>query len=234
MNTHRIDLTSVYVLHTRPFRNTSLIVELFSQIYGRVAVVAHSARGPKSRYQGQLQLFTPILASWFGQHELKTLGNIELKDMPIQLNQNPLFCGFYLNELLIRLLQKEDPHPKIFDCYHDSLSRLEKGDAIPIILRLFEKKLLEDLGYGLPLTREVKTNSLIDENYYYQFVPQYGFLRCHENNHDDKDTFFGADLLAIAAEKFERDSTLNAAKRLMRMALMTILGSNPLNSRLLF
>lgn len=231
---HRIDLTPVYVLHTRPFRNTSLLVELFSQVHGRIAVVARSARGPKSRYQGQLQLFTPIVASWFGQHELKTLTNIELNGMPLQLNQNPLFCAFYLNELLVRLLQKEDPHPNIFDLYHDSLCRLEKGDFIPVVLRLFEKKLLDDLGYGLPLTHEAKTNAIIDDAVNYHFVPHHGFFRCADNFVDEKMLFKGAHLRAIAAEKFEDESVLTVAKRLMRIALTALLGNAPLHSRLLF
>ncbi|OGT42547.1 MAG: DNA repair protein RecO [Gammaproteobacteria bacterium RIFCSPHIGHO2_12_FULL_40_19] len=230
---HRIDLTPVYVLHTRPFRNTSLIVELFSKTYGRISVVARSARGPQSRYQGQCQLFTPILASWSGHHELKMLGNIELNGMPLQLNDKPLFCGFYFNELLMRLLHKEDPHPLLFEHYHNSLCRLEKGDPIAQTLRSFEKKLLHDLGYGLPLTHEAKTHTVIQCDRYYEFVPNQGFFACDStsNNHT---YFLGADLIAISEEKFDSDSAALSAKRLMRLALSSLLGNKPLNSRELF
>lgn len=230
---HRIDLTPVYVLHTRPFRNTSLLVELFSEIRGRISVVARSARGPKSRYQGQLQLFTPMLASWSGHHELKMLGNMELNGMPLQLNNKPLFCGFYFNELLMRLLHKEDPHPKLFAFYHDALCRLERGDLITQVLRTFEKKLLEDLGYGLPLTREAKTQAVIQRDVYYRFVPNQGFFPCDSasNSHT---YFLGADLMAIAAEQFDTESVAFSAKRLMRLALSGLLGNKPLNSRELF
>lgn len=224
----KVDLTPIYVLHTRPFRNTSLIVELFSQAYGRIAVVAKSARGPTSRFRGQLQAFTPMLASWFGAQELKTLTQIELHSMPLQLKGDALFFGFYFNELLMRLLHKEDPHPQLFDAYHDSLCRLEKS-AVPRILRLFEKKLLEELGYGLPLTREAKTQVPIAPHRYYRFVFNQGFFPSGE-----KTPYSGADLLAIAAEKFEQDSVLYTAKQLMRLVLSHLLGHVPLHSRALF
>lgn len=230
---HRVDLTPVYVLHTRPFRNTSLIVELFSQVYGRISVVAKSARGPKSRYRGQLQLFTPMLASWFGDRELKTLTQIELHGMPLQLNQKPLFCGFYFNELLMRLLHKEDPHPKLFDIYQQSLLRLEKNDVIAVVLRIFEKKLLDDLGYGLPLSHEVKTNAAIQPDCFYEFIPQQGFFLTNQSS-DDKNIFSGMELKKIAQDNFDLESTQESAKKLMRLAFATLLGVKPLKSRELF
>lgn len=231
---HRVDLTPVYVLHTRPFRDTSLLVELFSEIYGRISVVARSARGSKSRYQGQLQLFTPLLASWSGRHELKMLGNIELNGMPLQLNDKPLFCGFYFNELLMRLLHKEDPHQQLFGFYHHSLCRLEKGDLISVVLRSFEKKLLGDLGYGLPLMHEAKTQVPIQADSFYYFQQGHGFFRSEENSQEHQFIFSGADLIAIAEEKFDRDSVAIAAKKLMRLSLSQLLGNKPLNSREFF
>jgi len=225
---HRIDLTSVYVLHTRPFRNTSLIAELFSEAHGRISVVARSARGQKSRYQGQLQLFTPMLASWLGNHELKTLSQIELRGMAHQLNQKPLFCGFYLNELLLRVLHKEDPHPNLFQHYRNSLVQLEKNESMPVVLRLFEKKLLEELGFGLPLHREAEKNTPLCEDVFYDYIPSQGF---HPSMHG---LFSGRDLLAIASENFKALSTQEAAKRLMRFALAPLLGEKPINSRELF
>lgn len=236
---HRVDLTPVYILHTRPFRNTSLIVELFSQVYGRISVVAKSARGPKSRFRGQLQLFTPMLASWFGNHELKTLTQIELHGMPLQLNQKPLFCGFYFNELLMRLLHKEDPHPKLFAVYQQSLLCLESSgcgriqDNLGVILRCFEKKLLEELGYALPLSREAKNSMAIHADHFYEFIPQQGFFLVSQSN-NKKNTFLGMDLKNIALDNFDLASTQESAKRLMRLALAALLGNKPLNSRALF
>jgi len=228
---HRIDLTPVYVLHTRPYSNTSLIVEFFSQHYGRISAVARSARGPQSRYKGQLQLFTPMLASWSGHHELKMLGNIELNGLPHQLNQKPLFCGFYLNELLIRLLHRDDPHLNLFDYYAKSLCSLERNENISLILRLFEKKLLEELGYGLSLTQEAKTRLPIVAENFYRYEHHQGFLLCDSKAHS---VFSGGDLIAIAQEKFDTDAILQIAKRLMRLALTHLLGNKPLNSREFF
>jgi len=233
---HHIDLNPVYILHTRPFRNTSLIVELFSKNYGRISAVARSARGLQSRYKGQLQLFTPILASWFGQHELKTLGNSELNGMPLQLNQKPLFCAFYFNELLMRLLHKEDAHPALFDFYHESLVQLQNSvsvrNNVAIILRLFEKKLLEELGYALPLTHEAKTRVPIQPDRYYEFVPNQGFFLC--DSHGNPHCFLGAYLIAMSQDKFDDESVALSAKRLMRFALTFLLGNKPINSRELF
>jgi len=229
---HRIDLTPAYLLHSRPFRNTSLLIDLFTQQHGLISAVARSARGPKSRYHGQLQLFTPMLASWSGIHELKTLGNIELNGMPIQLNQKPLFCGFYLNELLMRLLHKEDPHPALFELYHQSLCLLEKNNSIPVVLRLFEKKLLDELGYGLPLKKEAKTREKIQPDCFYQYEHQHGFILCEKSN--AQNIFSGVDLIAMAEEKLDNDAILQTAKRLTRTAIQYLLGNKKLNSREFF
>lgn len=248
---HRIDLTPIYVLHTRPYSNTSLIVEFFSKTYGRISAVARSARGPQSRYKGQCQLFTPMLAAWSGHHELKMLGNIELNGMPLQLNQKPLFCGFYFNELLMRLLHKEDPHPALFDIYHESLCRLEgsvsgsvsvsdqcekkmdNSNNLAAILRRFEKKLLAELGYDLPLIYEAKSHVPINPTARYRYEPQHGFVLT-DDIYDNAMIFLGADLIAIAAEKFDDTSVALSAKKLMRSALQFLLGNKPINSRVLF
>ena len=219
---NHIDLTPSYVLHTRPFRNTSLSVEFFSEKYGRVSAVARSARGMTSRYQNKLQLFTPLLASWSGQHELKSLGNIELNGMPLQLNHQPLFCAFYLNELLMRVLHKEDPHSTLFEYYHDALIALEKNNNIAEILRLFEKRLLGVLGYAFHFEK-------INPDAYYYFDQQHGFIVC-----DNQSEFLGADLLLISQDKFESEAVLKAAKKLMRLALAPLIGERPLNSRVFF
>lgn len=228
---HRINFVPAYILHTRAYGNSSLIVDFFSQQYGRISAIARSARGPKSRYQGQLQLFTPMLISWSGRYELKTLGNVELNGLSLQLNQKALFCGFYLNELLIRLLHKEDPHPQLFQYYHESLSQLEKKENIAPILRFFEKKLLEELGYGLPLQLEAKTHLPISHGNFYRYEHHQGFFCCA---FQDNLVFLGADLIKIAKHEFDTAAVLQSAKRLMRLVLTQLLGNNPLNSRGLF
>lgn len=231
---HRIDLTSVYVLHTRPYSNSSLIVELFSKNHGRVAAVAKSARGPTSRFKGQLQLFTPLLVSWMGQHELKTLTHAELNGMPLQLNHQSLFCGFYLNELLMKLLHKEDPHPNLFDCYHDSLCCLESSAVVAILLRRFEKRLLEELGYALPLQYEAKSQVLIHAEKKYRYEHQHGFVISNDDYDHSALIFLGQDLIAIREEKFDVESVVLSAKKLMRVVLANLLGNKPIWSRELF
>lgn len=218
----------IYILHTRPFRNTSLLVDILTEDHGRLSLVARNARGPRSRYRGQLQLFTPMTATWSGKSELKTLNHLELTGMPFYLNQQALFCGFYLNELLMRLLHKEDAYPCLFSHYQEALTALEKKDDITQTLRMFEKRLLHSLGYGLPLKQDTIQGEPIQSHLYYEFLPHEGF-KLSDNNAE----FLGADLLAIHHEDFN-ERVLSAAKRLMRMALSALLGEKPLYSRMLF
>src|ERR1700722_10385018 len=111
---HRVNLEPCFVLHSRPYRNTSLIVELLTKHYGRIAAIARSARGPKSRFKGCLQSFVPLLISWSGRGELMYVSAVELQAMPYQLNGKALMSGFYLNELLVRLLLHQDDYSQVF------------------------------------------------------------------------------------------------------------------------
>lgn len=228
----RVNLEPAFVLHRRPYRNTSLLVELFTRSHGRVAVVARSARGMKSRYKGVLQPFSPLLVAWLGRNELKTLGNIELCGASYALEGNALACGFYLNELLLRLLEREDPHPYLFELYQTSLAELQHLDQIEKTLRIFEKKLLQELGYGLPLNHEAESGNPIDPAANYQYIPEQGFIRrlASESN----SLFSGLSLIALQDEALEDESTLKEIKLLMRVALTHHLGSKPLKSRDLF
>jgi DNA repair protein RecO (recombination protein O) len=223
----RVELNAVYVLHHRPFRNSSLIVELFSKLYGRIAAVARSARGPKSRYKGCLQLFSPLLVAWCGRGELMTLNQMEQNGVPHPLDGQALMCAFYLNELLLRLMPPEDPYPNFFIDYENTLADLSCNQNNPaILLRRFEKRLLEHLGYGLSFH--------IDEpEAFYQWLPDRGFLRTHPLQSAEH-IFSGRSLLALQAEKWDNPEDLIAAKRLMRLVLSRHLGSKPLKTRELF
>ena len=143
----RASLVPAFVLHTRAYRNTSLIVDFFTLDYGRISAVAKSARGPKSRYRGLLQPFTQLHIDFVGDGDLKTLGNIELADMPITLKEKRLFCGYYLNEMLMRLFAKDDAHETIFSTYHQTLRELAEIEHYELCLRRFEWQLLECLGW---------------------------------------------------------------------------------------
>jgi len=220
----RVILQPVFVLHSRPYGNTSLLVELFSKHHGRIVALARSARGLSSRYKGKLQLFTPILASWSGKRELMYLGDIELASAPFQLEGKELLCAFYLNELVVRLLHRDDPHPFVFQLYQDTLIALEKRQDLQATLRCFEKQLLQRLGYAIPLTRDAQTGDPICSESYYQYIPERGFLRC-----DDVDNaaikFPGSSLIAFHQEHFPTQEIRRDAKRLMRLILSRHLGN---------
>jgi len=224
----RIEFEKVYVLHTRPFRNTSLIVELFSETYGRVSVAARNARGNQSRFKGQLQLFMPLKASWVGDQELKTLTALELNGMPHSLNHQALFSAFYMNELLMRALHREDPHPELFLLYEKVIHQLAKGMPLMPSLRLFEKRLLEALGFGLSFRQDALTHQPLLPLERYAFSAEQGFFASKAG------PFLGAHLLAIASEQFDSEEVLSIAKLLMRAALKPIIGEKRLNSRELF
>ena len=190
--------------------------------------MARSARGLKSRYRGGLDLFFPLLVSWMGRNDLKYLGDVELNGMPYLLEGESLLCGFYLNELLIRLLHHDDPYHHLFRFYQEALGQLINGH-LETILRCFEKRLLEELGYGLPLQYEVKTNIPIEADQFYQYHPEQGFLLSEKS--EEKDIFYGKSLLALREEKFSDDASLKDIKRLMRITLGQLLGKKPLKSR---
>ncbi len=231
--TQRVTLDPIFILHTRPYSDTSLIVELLTMRYGRIAAIARSARGLKSRYRGTLQLFSPLLASWSGGRELKTLGNIERNGPVYPFDGQALGCGFYLNELLVRLLQRDDPCVNIYQLYQNTLNAFEKATDFRVALRCFEKNLLQALGYGLPLHRDAQTGESINPELHYQYLPDRGFLSCVEAT-EAMTTFSGRSLLALFQEQFDNDDILRDAKRLLRIALACHLGNKPIKSRELF
>lgn len=240
-NTQRVNLESAFVLHRRPYRNTSLIVDLLTRQHGRVTVVARSARGPKSRYRGVLECFSPLLVSWSRRGEMGALSQVESAARSYQLSGHALPCGFYLNELLTRLLHRDDPHPGLFDYYQQGLQALEQGQAIQPSLRRFEKYLLAELGYGLVLQKTAHTHEPIIAEGYYQYIPDEGFIAVLAEQITDQvvkqaNIFSGRSLLALANDQLTDEAvvgetTLRDAKRLMRMVLSRHLGDKPLKTR---
>lgn len=145
----RVSQQEAYCLHRRPYRETSFLVDVLTVDHGRFTVIARAARAVKNSSQGLLQPFTPLLISWAGHGELVTLTQVELHGEVKQLQGEALYAGFYLNELLMRLLQPWDPYPQVYSMYAETLSALCESGLQSKILRLFEKSLLEELGYGL-------------------------------------------------------------------------------------
>ncbi|MDF1761676.1 MAG: DNA repair protein RecO [Coxiellaceae bacterium] len=228
----RIALQPAYILHTRPYRSTSLLVELLSHHYGRLTVVANSARGPKSRYKGVLQPFRCLLVDWSGARELKSLGKVELQGMPYRLNGLRLFSGYYLNELLMRLLAKDDPYEKLFDCYQQALQQLSNSDVeLEITLRQFEKNLLQELGYGVSFTHDASHHQAIVAEQSYSLAADRGFYAVTGHGEHQHAVFCGANIIAIANDDYSDSQVQQDAKKIMRYLLRCHIGTKPLNSR---
>ena len=229
----RIALQPAFVLHSRPYRETSVIVDLFTQDCGRIAAVARGVRQSRSPLRPLLQLFMPIFVSWQGKSDLMNLVTVEANGYSRRLVGERLLSGLYLNELLMRVLHKHDPHPGLYTIYHNTLLELQGTESQLKTLRLFEKKLLEQLGYGLHLTYDAANQSAIAANKYYRFHPEHGFELCGLNA-GQHTVFAGKSLLALDAEELDDDTFLRDAKRLMRLALAPLLGKYTLNSRQLY
>ena len=229
-----ISLESAFVLHSRHYRETSLLIELFTQNHGRISVIARGVRKSRSALSGLLQPFVPLLITCTGKQELKLLTKAEANGLIKPLKGNALFAGFYLNELLYALLPKWDAQSNLFQLYDETLTLLSLAN-IESVLRLFEKRLIEILGYT---AFSMAGNLPIQPEKYYRFVSEQGFLASdlsgEEINLSQTHLFLGKDLLAIAQELFDQENVLKTAKRLMRMILKTLLGSHLIHSRELF
>lgn len=225
----RVDWESAYVLHRHPYRNTSWIAECLTAEHGRIAVVVRSARGPNSRFRGKVEPFQLMQLSWVGRGELKTLSQLECIAMPVNLVGDALMCGFYVNELVLRLLHRDDPHPAVFQEYHGVLSALAQAENVETVLRRFEKRLLDHLGYGLPLTRTCHTGMPISAELRYQYLPDEGFVEATPGA--VAQCFHGETLMAIAAEEYPNARCLKEAKHLMRLVLARYLGGRSIKSR---
>lgn len=224
-----MDLQRAYLLHSRPYRETSLLLDVFSVEQGLVSLVARGARGAKSRQRGCLQLFTPLWLSGLGRGDLLTLTHVETAGLSWFAYGKPALTGFYLNELLVRLLHRHDPHPELFALYEHTLHQLgEDKLQEERALRCFEQTLLAALGYGFALDRD-DADELLRPECAYQFVAERGLVRS-----ESADAFKGELLLLAAQQDFSRDDVRQCAKRLMRVVLAHYLGGKPLASRALF
>ena len=221
----------IYILHTYPFKETSLIAELFSEKYGRIPVIAKGARRPRSSLRGMLQSFQLLQATWSGRGEIKTLHNIEWCDKFLQVDGNALICGFYINELIMRLLPREDTHKDLFDFYHHTMMVLADGADLEVALRRFELRLLQELGYEVPLKKD-ENGELIIADKLYIYEAEYGPSEISKTNNGVK--IFGKTLLDMAEDEYKDDNTQLQSKQLMRYLISYYLGDKPLNSKQLF
>ena len=228
----RQESREAFVLHSYPYRETSLLLEVFARGFGRVSMVARAARSPRSALRGVLLGFQPLALSWFGKGEVRTLARAEWIGGAPRLKGEALMCGFYVNELLLRLLPREDPHDALFTRYRGALEQLASHGESASALRSFERALLKELGYAMTLDRDSASGSAIDPARTYRYEPERGPV---EVNGAAADTVVsGRTLLDMGRDDYADPRTQQEAKALMRALLDHRLEFQPLKSRRIF
>ena len=229
-NRQKIQDEPAFVLHSHPFRETSLILDVFSRSHGRLAIVARGARRPRSGLRGLLLGFQPLLLSWFGKGEVRTLHGAEWQGGQPYLQGTALMCGFYLNELLVNLLARDDPHEQLFDYYGATLQRLAHQTDHAATLRCFEKHLLQELGYALVLEREAGSDKAVQAELCYRYAVDRGVLP--DGGEVPSGTpVLGKTLLDMAKDDYADPVTAQQSKQLMRVLLNHHLGGKTLHTR---
>ena len=218
-----------YVLHHRPFRDTSQLLDIFSRDHGKLSLVARGSRSAKSRLAGLLRPFQPLLMSWHLKTELGTLTGAEIGDRAQALLGDALMAGYYVNELLLYLLHRHDPQPETFAVYEETLAALASGCDIVATLRSFEIELLRLSGYALNLETEARTDRPLSPSQHYEFRSDEGAVPVERS--DGAMVFTGAQLLAIAAQDFDSEHCRRDAGRLLRRVIHYQLDGRELKTR---
>lgn len=220
--------TAAYVLHSRPYRDTSLLVDFFTLEHGKISAVAKGARRPNSKLRSSIQPFVPLQINWGGRQELKSLLNAESVAPTMLLQGNALLCGLYVNELLERLMLPFDAHPQLYVYYQYVLNELLSGEDIEGGLRTFEHRLLSELGL-MPDLSDKKSEQI------YRYETETGFTPIANVSESQRHScFYGSQLMAIAEDDYNEIQVKRAAKRLMRQLIDKALNYKPLRSRDLF
>ena len=225
----RYQQQAAFILHHRPFRDTSQLLDVLSREHGKLALVARGSRGAKSRLRGVLRPFMPLSMSWVQKSDLGTLTGAELRGAPMQLNGDALLSGYYVNELLLHFLHRHDPQPEIFDAYTQTITALCSTDQVAPCLRRFEIALLQHLGYAVNLDHEADSHSPLEPDCHYEFRFEQGPVKVART--EGPMVFSGATLSAIGEQKFDQPDTLRAANRLLREVIGFHLGGKELKSR---
>lgn len=219
-----------YILHTRPYRNSSLLIDAFTQERGRISAVARGARGGQSKLRGQLQAFIPLWFACRGKGDLQTCQQAEPLGPPLNMQQLALYSGWYVNELILRLCPLHEVQAELFSAYQKALEQLSAQVTIEITLRQFEICLLQHLGYQLDFSADAIHSRPLREETFYDYVPEQGFIALAEPGATST-CYAGKALRAIAANDFTQSETLRVAKQLTRVALQRLLGNKPLHTR---
>ena len=221
-----------FILHRRPYRETSFLLDIFSLEWGKVSAVAKGIRGAKNDKKSLLQPFQALQLTLSGKHELKNLNQVEALAPSLNLQGNRLFAAMYVNELLNRLLAQDMPQAELFTLYQTTLQALADDLPLEPVLRQFELSLLVDLGYGINFSQDAESGQAIDPQVYYGFVYEQGWLHLEQAN-NRRNCFKGETLLEVE-QLVWTDASLLCAKQVTRLCLAQLLGTKPLKSRELF
>ncbi|UYU31060.1 DNA repair protein RecO [Siccibacter colletis] len=221
-----------FVLHSRPWSETSLMLDLFTEESGRIRLIAKGARAKRSSLKGTLQPFTPLLVRFGGRGEVKTLRSAEAVSLALPLSGIALYSGLYVNELIARVLEPETRFSELFFDYLHCIQALAGATGSPEpALRRFELALLGHLGYGVDFLHCAGSGDEVADEMTYRYREEKGFIASLVV---DNATFTGSQLKALASREFPDMDRLRAAKRFTRIALKPYLGGKPLKSRELF
>ncbi len=221
-----------YVLHQRPYRNTSQLLECLTAEHGRIGLVARGSRGPRGGQRALLQPFVPLRLSWVRRGELGRLTGVEAEGAAFELAAERLLAGYYVNELALRLSVRGDANEAVFSCYSRSLAdlaALSPRSGVARTLRLFELHLLHALGYGLELDCDVETGEPLKPEFRYRFEHERGPRA--DDRVAEAEGFWGRELISLRSEALEDEASLRAARRLLGRVLESYLGERPLKSR---
>lgn len=218
-----------FVLHSYPYKETSLIVDVFSRDHGRIALVAKGAKRPHSKLRGVLQTFQPLSVGWSGKSEVRTLIAAEWVGGLLPLEKSALLCGFYLNELLVKLLARDDPHPALFDHYVSALNQLAHDEPAAIVLRKFERALLKESGVAGDWSLCTTSRKQVESAQIYVVDPELGPRPARPA--DTWPRVAGKTLLDMEAENYGDAATQTQSKFLMRFLLAHHLNGTALNTR---
>jgi DNA repair protein RecO (recombination protein O) len=229
----KVELTPCYILHRRDYRETSLILEVLSKEHGRVSLVAKGAKRNKKQQGVSYSLYQKYLMSWVSKTDLGTLIDVELASVMNPLNPQQMMLGFYVNEIVLRLLHKHESHPELFDAYDSTIFALSQNKSEQILLRYFEKIILQSLGYGVIFDQDINTGEAIraEDNYYYKL--DFGPSSDIQDNGLGV-TVSGKTLLELDNETLVDSKNIYEAKILLRSLLKQYLGDKPLASRQLY
>ncbi len=231
----QVNAEPAYILHKRPYRETSQILDVFSRNHGRLSLMSKGSRSPRSSSSSLLQPFRPLLLSWYGRGEMPSLRGVDAAEArPLELRGKALISATYLNELLVILLHRNDVHATLFADYHETLVALQQSSRLELILRNFEKNLLEQLGFGLNLDHDADSGEPVQADRHYAYHFEHGPVQCQPDQPRQNPVISGSSLLAFSAGVLDSPGSATEVKQLMRYIINSHLGPRKLKSRELF